>query len=273
MSEITAVVIAYNEEALLPHTLPPIKAVSERVVIVDMGSTDGSRDIYNELLAPDDLVLNYPRECLFSFGFAHPRNFGAKRAKTDWILAVDCDEYIDVDQFLAAKQMLRDTKSNVFSIDRINYQSQEGLSLDDISGIFKNAPSTSEGHRRLYRNIPRIRWEGMIHEELWISEINAYYDCEAFPASLGHFNQFKQNSEHFKFGLYSYLTFQAIEYPALRYGTNEHWFSVFPQQHLGIMVHAANDFAAVNGLTPVREVQVRAQLAKDGFAPLESQTA
>lgn len=270
MPEITAVVIAYNEECLLPHTLPPIKAVSDQVVIVDMGSSDGSYDIYKEILGPDDLILSYPRECLFSFGFAHPRNYGAKRAKTEWILAIDCDEYINPDEFRKSVHTLDSTNANILSIDRANYEYDENMSLENIGDIINKSKYTTEGHRRLYRNLPRIRWEGMIHEELWVEEINAYYNCEPFPVVLHHLNQYKPKSEHLKLGLYSYLTFQAIEYPALRYGTNEHWFSVFPQNHFQIMLTAANDFAHSQNLPPVRTAQVLKQLQKDGFAPTDA---
>ncbi|MDV6331039.1 glycosyltransferase [Asticcacaulis sp. 201] len=262
---LTSVLIAHNEQAMLPITLPPIKAISDQVIIVDMGSTDRSHEIYGDLLGKNDLVLTYPRENLYFFGFAHPRNYGAKRAKTDWILAIDCDELIQPEEFLAVKDTLNDTLTNVFDLERLNYVKEDGYSLDNIPDVLASARSTKETHRRLYRNLPRTRWEGMIHEEVWIGEINAYYDCEPFPLRLHHLNQFKVDiSAHLKFGLYSYLTLQAIEFPGLRYGTNEFWFLTFPTTNMGAMLNAAGDYARLHNLPPINEGNVRKQLASEG---------
>ncbi len=266
MSEITAVVIAYNEADLLGHTLPSIRAISDYIIVVDMGSTDESPAFYAKFLNAQDLVLLYPRDNLSMFGFAHPRNYGAKHAKTEWILAVDCDEYIDVSEFNAAKRILSSTKADVFNFTRFNYSVTPATSLADIDALTKLAPHTDEFHRRLYRNRPRIRWEGVIHEELWIDNINAYYNCELFPVPLHHLNQYRRTgSPHLKFGLYSYLTLKAIEYPGLRYGTNAFWFEEFPKKNLPAMIAAAKDFATENGLELIAEQNVLSQLALEGI--------
>ncbi|WAC47062.1 glycosyltransferase [Asticcacaulis sp. SL142] len=263
-SEITSVIIAYNEESLLRHTLAPIKSISNQVIIVDMGSSDESHSIYDEILDKDDLVLNYRRENLYDFGFAHPRNYGAKRAKTEWILAIDCDEYINAADFIAAKSILETTKTNAFDLTRLNYVKTPDFDLTNIGTIIESAEKRIESHRRLYRNTPRVRWEGMIHEELWVGDINAYFDCEPFPVPLHHLNQFKEGeSAHTKFGLYSYLTLQAIIFPCLRYGTNDFWFTEFPKQSLEAMLNASRDFATLIQLPQLDEDVIRKQLGED----------
>jgi glycosyltransferase involved in cell wall biosynthesis len=266
MSELTAVIIAYNEADLLGHTLPSIREVCDYMVVVDMGSTDQSSAFYEKFLTPKDLVLSYPRSNLNKFGFAHPRNFGAKHAKTEWIFAIDCDEYVDVDEFMAARGLLTSTRASVFNFTRQNYSLTDEVGLGDIGELIRRAPHSDEFHRRLYRNDPRVRWEGMIHEELWIDDINAYYNCEMFPVTIHHLNQYRRTgSSHLKFGLYSYLTLRAIEYPGLRYGTNSFWFEEYPKKNIHAMFGAARDYASENGLEDISEANVLRQLADDGI--------
>lgn len=270
MSDITAVVLSYNEAELLPLTLPPIKAVSDKVVIVDMGSTDGSLDIYKGILTPDDLVLSYPRENLSKFGFSHARNYGAAHAKTEWILAIDCDEYIVAEDFKKAQALLKTTTADAFSINRLNYTKIDGVLLDNIQAILSNPPPATEGHRRLYRNRPNIKFEGLIHEELWIGELNAFDHCDVWPVLLHHLNQYKtQGSAHLKYGLYSYLSLQAVLYPARRHGTNRFWFTTYPQHNLTSMIEAAGDYLSANNMPPLDITAIKQQLRLEGTIPKE----
>lgn len=265
MTMLASVVIAYNEKTLLEITLPPIKQISDQVVIVDMGSTDGSHELYAQLLGPGDQVVFYPRDNLFRFGFSHPRNFGAKFTRSDWILAVDCDEYLDVAEVEAAKLALAETEAKCFSVNRKNYiKGESAFSPSNIQELLAHCPFTVEPHRRLYRNQPNIRFEGMIHEELWVGDINAYYDCSEAAITLHHLNQFKQvGSEYLKYGLYSYITLQGIIHPGMRFGTNEFWFTEFPRDNLDTMLASSDAFADAQQLPRIDAEAVKVQLAKE----------
>ncbi|MFP1130182.1 glycosyltransferase [Asticcacaulis sp. W401b] len=261
---ITAVILAFNELDLLTTTLPPVKEVCDQLIVVDMGSTDGSLEYYESVLTGADQVVFYPRENLFRFGFAHPRNYGAKFAKNEWILAIDCDEYIEVDVTRLAIEGLATSQADCFSVSRLNYAKTFGYHTSDINSILQSCPRTQETHRRVYRNIPRIRFEGVIHEELWIEETNAYHKCENLPLVLHHLNQYKRDGfEHAKFGLYSYITLRAVLYPNMRYGTNEFWFTAFARQNITSMLEASNAFSRENGLPDIDEAEVKAQIERE----------
>jgi len=266
MNTIATVIIAYNEKQMLEITLPPVKEVSDQVIVVDMGSTDGSHEIYDKVLGEKDLVAPYSRRNLFDFGFSHVRNYGAKMAKADWIFVVDSDEYIDAEATREAFSMLPEIKELAAKVNRLNFTKTEGFTVDSLPDLLANCPFTVESHRRLFRNLPRVRFEGMIHEELWVDETNAYYCSAETPIVLNHLNQFKANgNEHLKFGLYSYLTLKGVLYPNMRYGTNEWWFTRFPQERWKNIVETVQDFTECENLPPVDFDAVKAQLAVEGI--------
>lgn len=266
MTTVASIVIAYNEKEFLEFTLPPIKAVSDQVIVVDMGSTDGSADLYGKILNSRDMVIPYERANLVNFGFSHPRNYGAKFACTDWIFAIDCDEYLEVEPTRSELLNLNQATSDCFNITRRNYVRSEQNHINDIRKLVSECIFSEEPHRRLYRNIPRARFEGVIHEELWIGETNAYHSSTHLPIVLHHLNQFKPDgNEHAKFGLYSYLTLRAILYPGMRYGTNNWWFSEFPKLHFSAMVEASNEFCKKNDLAELNSNDIREQLQKENI--------
>lgn len=83
---ISAVVHVYNEEKNIARCLSSLYWVDE-IVLVDMGSTDGTVARAKEFKAK---VFQHPYT-----GFVEPaRNFGLEQAKGEWILVVDADEEI-----------------------------------------------------------------------------------------------------------------------------------------------------------------------------------
>jgi glycosyltransferase involved in cell wall biosynthesis len=82
---LSACLIVKNEEKLLPNCLKSIQAVSDEIVVVDTGSTDGTVAIAKEFGAK---VYHYK----WNEDFAAARNFTNKKATGDWILQIDADE-------------------------------------------------------------------------------------------------------------------------------------------------------------------------------------
>ena len=83
---LSAVLITYNEEDRLPDALRSVRFCDE-VVVVDAGSTDGTRRVAEA--AGARVLLNAPWP-----GFLAQRQFAAAAARHDWILAVDSDERV-----------------------------------------------------------------------------------------------------------------------------------------------------------------------------------
>lgn len=85
LDNVTALVLTYNEVANIERTLAPL-APLRRVVVIDSGSDDGTRDILARF--PNVDVLTRPFD-----SFAGQCNFGLEQAgiDTEWVLSLDAD--------------------------------------------------------------------------------------------------------------------------------------------------------------------------------------
>jgi len=132
------------------------------LVVVDTGSTDGTRQIAVEFGAR-----------VFDFkwidDFSAARNFAAEQAQNDWVLCVDADEeVVEIDKDVIRK-FINDPKK-VGSVERID--------TANMSTFFFNRLYS----RRLYR------FEGTIHEQIKpLDEAGAPVVSYEIPILLNHY--------------------------------------------------------------------------------------
>lgn len=91
-TDITPLVITYNEEANLDRTLGSLRW-AEEIVVVDSFSTDGTKR----------LLERYPKVRILSRhfdSFAGQCNFGLSQITTPWVLSLDAD-YVCSEEFIA----------------------------------------------------------------------------------------------------------------------------------------------------------------------------
>ena len=103
----SAVVVCYNEAHLLPQCLESLNFCQE-MIVVDLGSTDGSLQIAQEAGAK---VLHHERVPIRN----RPLHFGMAQAQNDWIVSIDPDEVFP--------------KEDVETIERVI------LENEDIAGV------------------------------------------------------------------------------------------------------------------------------------------
>lgn len=144
MKKISAVLIVQNEEALLPRCLESIKGLDE-IIITDSGSTDKTLEIAKKYT---DKIFEFP----WCDNFARSRNAAKSHATGDWILSIDADEILhDVAKVREAVELAE----------------QRDLLAVNCSLIAEdNGQKTI--YPRLFKNSPRVWWEGAIHNHLSI---------------------------------------------------------------------------------------------------------
>lgn len=86
MVPLSAVLIAQDEERTIGDAVASV-AFCDEIVLVDSGSTDGTRDI--AAAAGARVIVNAPWP-----GFVAQRDFATRAARHDWILALDADERV-----------------------------------------------------------------------------------------------------------------------------------------------------------------------------------
>lgn len=87
MLPVSACIIAKNEEGYIEECLRHLRKYDMEIVVTDTGSSDRTREI---ALKYADKVLDF--EWVNDFSAA--RNYCAQHASNNWILAIDCDEYV-----------------------------------------------------------------------------------------------------------------------------------------------------------------------------------
>lgn len=139
---VSAALIVRDEERFIGECLTSIAGVVDEVVVVDTGSTDATPEIARQHGAR---VVDHP----WRSDFAEARNVSLDLARGDWILYIDADErLVDCDR-ATIERLLRDADEAAFR-----------LLLRPMVG------TTPYLEYRLWRNDPRIRFEGIIHEKV-----------------------------------------------------------------------------------------------------------
>jgi glycosyltransferase involved in cell wall biosynthesis len=88
MTPISAIIITHNEAERIAEAIASLSCCDE-VLVVDSGSTDGTRDI---AAACGARVIVHEWQ-----GFARQKNFAAQHASHDWILSIDADERLSIE--------------------------------------------------------------------------------------------------------------------------------------------------------------------------------
>jgi glycosyltransferase involved in cell wall biosynthesis len=147
--KLSVVIICKNEAAVIGHTISRIQPVSNDIVVVDTGSTDGTVALMQQL--PVKLLqIEWP-------GFGPAKNTGIAAAQHDWILSLDADELADA-TLVASIQQANDSNENVvYKLPFRNYLGEKGMQHGEWG---------YDSHIRLF-NRRLVSWnDAVVHEEL-----------------------------------------------------------------------------------------------------------
>ena len=85
---ISVCIIAKNEEKHIEECLKRLKPYGFEIIVTDTGSTDRTKELATKYA---DKVLDFT----WVNDFSAARNFCASHASNNWILSLDCDEYVN----------------------------------------------------------------------------------------------------------------------------------------------------------------------------------
>lgn len=149
---ISQCIIAKNEEDNIKYCLSHLKSVVDEQIVVDTGSTDRTVKIAKELGAK---VFNF--EWIDDFSVA--RNFALDKAKGDWIIFIDCDEYFSEDSI----KFIKDCISKLGKKKDIDGLTCELINIDSDNNILATVKNVSP---RIFKRKEYLKYKNSIHEVL-----------------------------------------------------------------------------------------------------------
>lgn len=153
MPPISICMIAKNEETNLERCLKNLKPYGFEIIVTDTGSTDKTKEV----------ALKYGAK-VYDFewinDFSAARNFSASKASNNWILVIDCDEYITQIRLPELYSLIRQYPRYAGTLEIEN----EMMGNDNTeSGVAKRTYTTKLV--RLYSR-KHYEFEGAIHEQV-----------------------------------------------------------------------------------------------------------
>ena len=142
MARISAVLIVRNEAAFIEDCLRSLAGNVDEIVLVDTGSGDDTIEIASRF----PVQTHHFAWCN---DFSAARNFALERASGDWILSIDADERLEDPDRQAYARLLADSGKLGWEL---HYHPRVGW--------------TPYSKMRIWRNDPRIRYTGIVHERI-----------------------------------------------------------------------------------------------------------
>lgn len=150
--KISACYIVKNEAKNLAKSIKSLKNQVNEIVVVDTGSTDNTITVARKLGAR---VYSFP----WQDDFSKARNFALSKAKGEWLVFLDADEYFTAKTAGNIRQVIRQAQqADGLLIQMVNYDVDKA----EIQDYFYQL--------RIVRNQQGLHYEGKIHEELKLSE-------------------------------------------------------------------------------------------------------
>lgn len=147
MLPITVCMIAKNEDIHIEECLKRLRPCKFEIVVVDTGSVDRTIEAARKYT---DKVYHFD----WCNDFSAARNFAISQASNDWVLNIDCDEYLENINLADIENILEDNLSCVGMIVRNNpyiIQGVRSIMTERIGRLF---------------NRKYCHYEGIIHEQV-----------------------------------------------------------------------------------------------------------
>lgn len=238
----------HNDLAALRTVLPYEMRWADEICVLDMASTDGTKEFCEAFLRPQDKYQRRDENTCPILGFGEARTAAAMMATGDWVLTSDADIVMHWQQADLIKRVLERSTVDVLSvaIAEVRPPLEGKTPMTNIEQVFDRMPRPFRpgNHRVLLRNGVGIDFKGYIHEEPFRGEVNCY--AESRPSGLMrlHFHNWVDNPMR---GMrYSWMLLRAAKNPELQKYTNRWWYDEYVPKHREHIEHQAAQYEELN---------------------------
>lgn len=166
MFPISVCIIAKNEARKIERLLTSLAPYHFEIVIVDTGSTDQTREIAGKYT---DRIFDFA----WVDDFSAARNYSLRMASYDWILMMDCDEWIkslDLEELTYFRKHLSAAVGSVTRENLTGSPLQPSMTCDQTERFF---------------NRKRYHYTGRIHEQL-TPKFDKTFETFLLNTTIGH---------------------------------------------------------------------------------------
>lgn len=169
-TRISQCMIVKNEEENIVKALSWGKGIVSEQIVVDTGSTDRTVELARQMGAE---VYHFT----WIDDFSAAKNFAISKAKSEWIVLLDADEYFSAEDAKKLPLLLHSLRNKPYDGVATNW-----IHLDDNGGI-----AMVDAQVRIFRNRPGLRYHRRIHEYLaWEDDTGIAYWQDTLGLSLFH---------------------------------------------------------------------------------------
>ncbi len=154
MITISLCMIVKNEEENIQKSIKCVEGIVDEIIIVDTGSTDNTKEI-----AKDNNAKVY--DFTWTNDFSEARNFSFSKATMDYIIWLDADDYISLEEqyrIKALKEKMDKTIDVVMMLYNVTHDEQGNV-------------THSFYRERIVKRSKNYKWYGCVHEYLMFSGI------------------------------------------------------------------------------------------------------
>jgi len=188
---ISLCMVVKNESEFLERCLNTIPPVVQEVILVDTGSGDDTLQIARRF---NVRISKFP----WQNDFSGPRNLSLSMATKPWILVLDADEVLSLQDYGKLTRLLNSERRVAYSLIQRNYVNGSGkLTWTQSWKSNKSEHDEGQGYTgyldvpvvRLFPRHPAIRFSGCVHETVEESLAKAGFEISESGLTLHHYGQ------------------------------------------------------------------------------------
>ncbi len=184
---ISVCMIARDEEENIAEALASVKDLADEMIVVDTGSEDAT------ILEAKRLGAKI-YEIQWNNDFSEARNFALSKATREWILVLDADERVSIDDHEKIRSLVRESESAAFMFEQRTYTHAScgpGLQTqsDRDEASMGCAASFSDRQIRLFRNGAGVQYACEIHENIEESLMMADIPVRESGLAIHHYGR------------------------------------------------------------------------------------
>ena len=145
---ISACLITKDEEDRIEECLSSLKVIADEIVVYDTGSKDATIDKVRE--AGATVIAGF-----WDDDFSRARNDALAHCRGDWVVWLDADETLQVDDASQLRTLLASTRADIDAWS---------VRIDNLTGVGAGS-SFSHHAARMFRRA-RCEWTGRLHEQI-----------------------------------------------------------------------------------------------------------